>query len=129
MTDRRFDAAMLDRLRRERRVRIETRRHAGGPVHRTTIWIVVDDAGHALIRSWRGAGARWYREATGGQSAALIVGRDAIPVSIVHATDAARVASCSRELESKYAGDPATREMVAEEVLDTTLEVMPATAA
>lgn len=126
MTDSRFDAATLDRLRQERRVRIETRRHQGGPVHRTIIWVAVDDAGRALIRSWRGAGARWYREATSGQATALIVGRDVIPVLVVHATDVERVASCSRELEAKYAGDPATKQMVAEEVLDTTLEVMPA---
>ena len=126
MTDNRFDAATQARLRRERRVRIETRRHRGGPVHRTIIWIVVDDAGRALIRSWCGAGARWYREATGGQATALIVGRDVIPVTVVDATDAERIASCSRELEAKYAGDPATKKMVADEVLDTTLEVMPA---
>ena len=94
-------------------------------MHRTTIWIVVDDAGRALIRSWRGAHARWYREAIGGQVTALIVGKDVIPVSIARATDAERVASCSRGLEAKYAGDPATTEMVAPEVLDTTLEVMP----
>jgi hypothetical protein len=126
MTDPRFDAETLDRLRRERRVRIETRRHRGGPVHRTTIWIVVDDAGRVMIRSWRGAGARWYREATGGEATALIVGRDTIRVSVARATDAERVASCSRELEAKYAGDPATKEMVADEILDTTLELSPA---
>lgn len=117
---------MLDRLRGERRVRIETRRHQGGPVHRTPLWIVVDDAGRALIRSWRGAGARWYREATGGQATALIVGRDTIPVSVEHATDPERIASCSRALEAKYAGDPATKEMVADAILDTTLELVPA---
>jgi hypothetical protein len=125
MTEARFDAEMLDRLRRERRVRIETRRHRGGPVHRTPLWIVVDDEGRALIRSWRGAGARWYREATGGQATALVVGREVIPVSVERATDTERVASCSRELEAKYAGDPATKEMVADEVLDTTLELRP----
>ena len=95
-------------------------------MHRTIIWIVVDDAGRALIRSWRGAGARWYREATSGRATALIVGGYVIPVMVVHATDVERVASCSRELEAKYAGDPATKKMVADEVLDTTLEVMPA---
>jgi hypothetical protein len=126
MTEARFDAEMLDRLRRERRVWIETRRHRGGPVHRTPLWIVVDDASRALIRSWRGAGARWYREATGGQATALVVGRDTIPVSVTRATDEERIASCSRELEAKYAGDPGAREMVADEILDTTLEVRPA---
>jgi hypothetical protein len=125
MTEAGFDAEMLDRLRRERRVRIETRRHQDGPVHRTPLWIVVDGADRALIRSWHGAGARWYREAIGGQATALVVGRDSIPVSVERATDTARIASCSRELEAKYAGDPATKEMVAEEILATTLEVRP----
>ena len=126
MTDNRFDAETLDRLRRERTVRIETRRDRAGPVHRTPIWIVVDDAGRALIRSWRGRGARWYREATGGQGIALIVGRDTIPVSVDRATDAERIESCSRALEAKYAGDPGVKGMVADDVLGATLEVMPA---
>lgn len=126
MTEKRFDKATLDRLRADREVRIETRSSTEGPAHRAIIWIVVDDAGRALIRSWRGAGARWYREATGGGPTRLIVGRDEIPVEVAQATDPERVAACSRELQAKYAGNPATTSMVRDEVLDTTLEVMPA---
>ncbi len=125
MTEMRFEDATLDRLRVEREVRIETRSAKDGTPHRAIIWVVVDDAGRALIRSWRGAGARWYREATGGAPVRLIVGGQEIPVEIARATDSERVASCSQELEAKYAGNPATKSMVREEVLDTTLEVVP----
>ncbi len=48
-----------------------------------------------------------------------------IKVRIEHATDPERVTACSAELERKYAGDPATPAMVAEEVLETTLELLP----
>ncbi len=60
MSDPAFDADTLARLRDAQEVRIETR----GPddeVHRTIIWVLVDAADRVLIRSYRGAGARWYR--------------------------------------------------------------------
>jgi hypothetical protein len=121
-----FGSALLERLRTEIEVRIETRTASGGPVHRTIIWVVVDDRDRVLIRSYRGASARWYREALSGTEVALIVGRERLPVTVEHATDADRVASCSRELERKYAGDPATPAMLRADVLDTTLELHPA---
>ena len=49
-----------------------------------------------------------------------------IPARIEHATDPERVAACSAELERKYAGDPATPAMVADQVLETTLELISA---
>ena len=116
---------MLDRLRDEIEVRIETRPSADGPVHRAIIWVVVDDIGRVLVRSWRGATARWYREAVAGAEAGLIVGRERLPIRVERATDAERVAACSAELERKYAGDPAVRSMVRSEILDTTLELHP----
>jgi len=36
------------------------------------------------------------------------------------------VAACSTELVRKYAGDPATPAMVADDVLETTLQLHPA---
>lgn len=53
----------LDLVRRSAEVEIETRMSADEPVHRTVIWVVVDEAGRVLARSYRGAQARWYREA------------------------------------------------------------------
>jgi hypothetical protein len=121
-----FGREILERLRDEIEVRIETRPAADGPEHLTIIWVVVDDAERALVRSYRGAGARWYREALSGTEVALIVDGDRLPVSVERATDDERVAACSAELERKYAGDPATPAMLRDDVLDTTLELRPA---
>jgi hypothetical protein len=117
---------VLDRLRDEIEVRIETRPATDGPVHTAIIWVVVDDAGRVLARSWKGAAARWYREAVSGTEAALIVARERLPVRVERATDPDRVAACSAELERKYAGDPAVRSMVRDEILETTIELHPA---
>lgn len=123
MTERAFSADVLDRLRREIEVDIETHRTEDAPPHRTIIWVVVDDRNRVLVRSYRGAGARWYREATSGTPTALVMGDEHAPVRVEHARDDERIRSCSVELERKYAGDPATAAMVRDEVLDTTLEL------
>lgn len=115
---------LASRLRELREVRIRTESGRGQP-HHTIIWIVVDDAGRLLVRSYRGAGARWYREAISGRPVALEVGGELHPVRVEPATDAERVAACSRGFETKYAGDPATPAMVHEDALDTTLELAP----
>ena len=126
MTEPAFAAGVLDRLRHEIEVEIETRPTADAPSHRTIIWVVVDARDRVLIRSYRGAGARWYREATSGTQAALVIGDEVVPVTVEHARDQERIRACSVELERKYAGDPATPAMVRDEVLDTTLELHPA---
>jgi hypothetical protein len=126
MTDHGFGADLLERLRHEIEVDIETRPTADAPAHRTIIWVVVDAKDRVLIRSYRGAGARWYREATSGMPLALVVADEVVPVTAEHATDDDRVRACSEELERKYAGDPATPAMVREDVLETTLELHPA---
>jgi hypothetical protein len=125
MTERTWPAGALERLRVEREVRIRTS-DADGDEHIAIIWAVVDDRDRVLVRSWKGAGARWFREATAGRPVALLVGDDVHDVIVHDATDADRVAACSAELERKYAGDPATASMVRDEILDTTLELTPA---
>ena len=126
MTELAFAASLLERLRHGIEVDIETRPAAGAAPHRTTIWVVVDAKDRVLIRSYRGAGARWYREATSGTPCALVTGDEMVPVTVEHARDAERIRACSAELERKYAGDPATPAMVRDGVLDTTLELHPA---
>ena len=125
MTEPAFSTDLLDRLRREIEVDIETRATAEAEPHRTIIWVVVDAENRVLIRSYRGAGARWYREATSGTPTALVIGSEVVPVKVEHARDQARIRACSAELGRKYAGDPATPAMVRDEVLDTTLELLP----
>lgn len=126
MTEPTFSKDLLERLRQEIRVQIETRPAAGAQPHRATIWVVVDAQDRVLIRSYRGPGARWYREATSGTPTALVVGGEVVPVTVEHATDDERIRACSAELERKYAGDPSTPGMVRDEVLGTTLELYPA---
>lgn len=118
------DGEIRDRLANEREVRIRTQAEDGG-THRTIIWVVVDDAARILVRSYRGASARWFREAVSGRPVALEIGGTVADVRVERATDADRVAACSAGFEAKYAGDPATPAMVAEAVLDTTLELTP----
>lgn len=117
-----FSSGDLALLREEREVDIETR--AGdGPTHRTTIWVVVDRADRALVRTYRGAGSRWYREAVASAAARLVVADRTMDVAVHVADDPERIAACSDGLLRKYAGDPATPAMVREDVLGTTLEL------
>jgi hypothetical protein len=121
----RFAPDVLKQMRTRRQVRIETRRAPGAPVHRTIIWVVVDDHDRVLIRTWRGPTSRWYREALAQPDCVLWLGEDAVDVHVGAAPDPERVAAASQGYETKYAGDPAVRGMVAEPVLPTTLELKP----
>lgn len=119
-----FSPDVIERIDHHLEVRIETRSGAGD-VHRTVIWAVVD-SGEVFIRSYNGATARWYREVLAGLEAAIWLGDERIPIRVTEATEAGDIARCSRVLQSKYAGDPATPQMVRPEILDTTLRVEPA---
>lgn len=119
-----FDAAALDALRAEHEVEIETSAGAEGPIHRTIIWVVVDGKGRVLIRSYRGAGARWFREITARPDTLLHVRGQALAVRAIPAIDAERIAACSIELGRKYAGQYSVRSMVTR-YLETTLELLP----
>jgi hypothetical protein len=112
------ELALVDRART---VRIETAR-PGGSVHRTIVWAVVDDS-DVFVRSWRGATARWYREALANPEVALHVAKRRLPARAVPATDPDSVIRASAGLERKYAGDPATPSMVRDEILGTTLRL------
>jgi hypothetical protein len=104
-------------------VRIETTSDDGA-VHRTIIWVVVDGE-EPFIRSYRGASARWYREALANSEVAIHVDKKRIPARAVSATDPESIARTTAGLEEKYRGDPATKAMVRPEVLDTTLRLDP----
>lgn len=111
----------LERIERAKTVRIETSKR-GGPMHSTIIWAVVEH-GEVFVRSWHGAGARWYREALANPDVAIVVQKHRIPARAVPATDADSVARASAGLERKYAGDPAVGSMVREEILGTTIRI------
>jgi hypothetical protein len=124
MTEPAFDAATLERLRDSKEVDIETR-SAVAEAHTATIWVVVDASERVLVRSWKGPGARWYREAVAAGNAALALDGTTVPVLVERATDPERIDACSRELLTKYGGGQTARSMVREEILDTTLELHP----
>ncbi len=88
MTESAFDPGTLERLRGAREVDIESR-SAAGEAHRATIWVVVDASDRVLVRSWKGPGARWYREAVAAGSAALVLDGTPLPVRVERATDPA----------------------------------------
>ena len=120
-----FAPDFLDRLRMTKTARIETRASSSALVHRTTIWVVVDDRDRVLIRTYLGPSSRWYREARANPECVLWLGRDSVPVRANPADDPDRIAAASRGYEVKYAGDPSVRGMVAEAQLPTTLELRP----
>ncbi len=116
-----YSATELDLIDRTQEVDIETN-GADGTVHRTTIWAIVDE-GDVFVRSYRGPGARWYREALAEPSAALHVDGQRLPVRVVHAPDADSIERTSAGFLRKYAGDPAAKAMVVPELLDLTLRL------
>jgi hypothetical protein len=120
-----FAPEVLDQLRTARTVRIQTQRGPDATEHRTIIWIVVDDQDRVLVRSVRGARGRWYREALANPACTIWIGRDGFEVRAEPAGDPERVAATTAALEAKYAGDPSVRSMVREDVLETTLELLP----
>ncbi|MGH2399558.1 MAG: DUF2255 family protein, partial [bacterium] len=121
-----FEPATLDLLRRTDEVRIETSGGPGRRVHRTIIWVAVDDADRVLVRSVRGSRGRWYQRMLGNRFGAVLVDGRRIEVHAEPARDAERVSACSAALEAKYPSAGATlRAMLRAEVLDTTLELHP----
>ena len=112
------ELALIDRTEE---VRIET--SAGdGAVHRTIIWAVVD-GDSVFVRSYRGANARWYREALSNPSVALHVDGRRLPTTAVPAPDPDSIERTSAGILRKYSGDPAAAAMVRPELLDLTLRL------
>jgi len=120
----RFDSADLALLRDEEEVDIETAASDEGPAHRAIIWVVVDERERVLIRSYRGPGARWYREIMARPDGILHVRGRALPVRAVPADDPERVEACTEALRTKYAGQHSMPVML-RQYLETTLELLP----
>ena len=118
-----FDARGLAMLREEDEIEIETAVGDEGPTHRAIIWVVVDDQDRVLIRSYRGPGARWYREITAKPEARVHVRGRALAVRAIPAADPDRVAACSEGLRRKYAGHGSMPQMLRKH-LETTLELL-----
>jgi hypothetical protein len=105
-------------------VDIETRRSADAPVHRTTIWAVVD-GGDVFVRSLRGTAGRWYRELTANPAAVLHVTGQSIQVRAVAAKDPDSVERATAGFRRKYGDSRALDSMIREEILETTVRLEP----
>jgi hypothetical protein len=116
-----FSNEELDLIDRTEEVEIETT-GAGGAVHKTIIWAVVD-GDDVFVRSYRGPNARWYREALEHPAVALHVGASRIPASGILRTDPDSIERTSAGILSKYSNDPAAQRMVRPEVLPLTLRL------
>jgi hypothetical protein len=121
-----FDKATLDAWATTPEVDIETSRGPGAPVHRVTIWIVVD-GDNVYVRSVRGPQGRWYREISAYPAAAIHANRRRVPVQAQTATDPATVSRVSDLLTNKYQQrwPGPTAGMLREETLPTTLRLTP----
>jgi hypothetical protein len=121
-----FDNETLSLLDETMEVRIETRRDADSPEHRTIIWVVVVE-NEVFVRSVRGQKGRWYREISSNPEGALHVENNRIPVRATHATDDTTVEAVSDAIRSKYeATSPSsTTSMVRPNTLPTTLKLSP----
>lgn len=126
MSDR-FDRSVLDLLAAARTVRIHTRAGPGRELHRTIIWIVVDEEGRVLVRSVRGSRrGRWYRELVANPVGVLEAADQRIPFRAEAADDAERIEACSRGFRAKYRPGGSLDSMLQSDILDTTLELRPA---
>jgi hypothetical protein len=119
-----FASDDLERIAQAKEVQLETQA-PDGPAHRVVIWIVVDGE-DAFIRSYRGPGARWYREALANPAVALHVDGRRLTATAIPATDPDSIERTSAGLRQKYAGDRGLSGMVSPENLPTTLRLEPA---
>jgi hypothetical protein len=106
-------------------MRIETSPERGAAVRSAVIWAVVVDA-RVFIRSFRGVRGRWYRDVVANPESTLIVGGRRIRALAEPAVDAGSIDACSRGLKDKYSASPSLPAMLTDEVLATTIELLPA---
>ena len=117
-----FASDDLERLNRAEEIDIETQA-PDGPVHRTTIWAVVD-GDETFIRSYLGPDARWYREALANPAVAVHVDDRRLAATAIPATDPDSVERVSSAFREKYPPGASTTAM-ATQYLDTTLRLEP----
>jgi len=127
VTEARLEREILVALDRTEEVHVETTRGASSSKHETVIWAVVVD-GDAFVRSVRGEKGRWYREASANPYVTLRVDDRRVPVRAVPERDARTIEKVSEAIREKYRAfyPGPTAAMVREEVLSTTLRLLPA---
>ena len=114
----------LARIRDAEEIDIETQA-PDGPVHRTTIWIMVD-GDDAFVRSVRGEAGRWYQDALANPALAIHVDGRRLPATAIPATDPDSIDRINRALAAKYTGVEGYDSMLEPGCLSTNLRLEPA---
>jgi hypothetical protein len=105
-------------------VDIETSEGDDAPVHRTTIWAVVE-GGDVFVRSLRGTRGRWYRELMASGDGVVHAGGDSYPVRAVQADDADSIERTSEGFRRKYPQSRSLDSMLVDDILETTVRLEP----
>lgn len=121
-----FEAGVVDRLREELEVDIESWRGENASPRRTTIWLVVVDA-LPYVRSIFGDRGRWFADLGLEPHGAVHVGsqRIAIRAELVDPGERALLEGVSAEFSRKYDGDPDLAGVLTPVAVGATLRLLP----
>ena len=120
-----FPPPLLQRLTGAYSIKIETRDRPDAPLHRTTIWVVVDQAtGAVFVRSVRGPRGNWYRRLLDNPEASMALPDEHVDVKAVPASQDEIVLS-SHLFRRKYVNDQHMLAIQRPEVLPATFQLVP----
>ena len=120
-----FASTLLQRLTDAYSIKIETRDHPDALLHRTTIWVAVDQAtGAVYVRSVRGPQGNWYRRLLANPDGAMALSEERVGVKAVPATPD-EINLVSDLFRRKYADDQHMLAIQRPEVLPATLQLVP----
>ena len=118
-----FSPSLLLRLAGSYSIKIETADRPGASVHRTTIWVVVDENhGAVYIRSVRGEHGNWYRRLLANPIGSVAVADEHVPVRVAPVNEG-EIARVSELLRRKYPADQHLFAILRPEVTAATLRL------
>ena len=120
-----FPPSLLRRLTGAYSIKIETRDRPDAPLHRTTVWVAVDQStGAVYVRSVRGPRGNWYRRLLANPEGGMAVSEEHVEVKAVPAT-VDEITLVSDLFRRKYANDQHMLAIQRPEVLPATLQLVP----
>src|SRR4051812_37662560 len=121
-----FDTNVIDRLRDELEIDIESWRGENIGPRRTTIWLVVVD-GLPYVRSIFGDRGRWFADLRLEPHGAVHVGSRRVEVRAepVDSAETDVLEAVSAEFSRKYGGDPDLAGVLTPLAIDATLRFLP----
>ena len=126
----RFPPDILAAVDQTDEVQIEPRAPGGQPTPPVIIWVVVLDGREVYVRSYRGPKGRWFQALVQQPHGVLHLSEREIPFRAIQVDDAQTIARVSdafrRKYEQKWPTETAA--MLRDDVLPTTLELVPAAA-